>query len=307
MDLDAINHVRWCDLELVLLKIHSAAPWDTKMIRTCESPDLSRPTVNVYLCHEDDVVFNEATSYREKMMRRGSYRGHTFGLPAKLRCLDDWNIALAHPDPGAVIWAYVIKYVLTVHASRRGMLHLKGAAVAFEDRAMLFLGRGGSGKTELVTALRRSGAGLIGNTHLIVDRDAVCGVKSNMRVREHGCDVYVPVDQALGLSHGWLPIGGVFWLKYRTDATTEVMPMPLDSAKANVRYFAEAVRNWELKEDLADHSNGDPFEFAVQINRLELLVDEFCERHPMNYLTTDVMSTSGMDRLLSVLGSTSAD
>ena len=49
------------------------------------------------------------------------------------------------------------------------MLHLKGAAVAYRGKAFLFLGRGGSGKTEVVQALCRNGARLVANTHLLVD------------------------------------------------------------------------------------------------------------------------------------------
>ena len=82
MEAGEFSHIVWCDLEVAFLKIHSLVPWDTKMISTCHAPDLSKPTVNVYLCREDDDIFSNPQSYREHIMVRGSYRGHHFGRPA---------------------------------------------------------------------------------------------------------------------------------------------------------------------------------------------------------------------------------
>lgn len=147
MESSEFTHVLWCDLRVVLLKIHSLSRWDPKMVSICSAPDLAKPMVNVYICREDDPVFDNPRTYRENMMRRGSYRGHHFGRPARLKCIDDTNIAIFHPDPGMIIWSLIVKYVLTVFPIRAGMLHIKGAAVAHEGRAYLLLGRGGSGKT----------------------------------------------------------------------------------------------------------------------------------------------------------------
>ncbi|MEV2264966.1 hypothetical protein [Nonomuraea africana] len=258
--------------------------------------------MNVYICRESDPVFDDPKTYRENIMRQGSYRGHTFGPPALLKCIDDRNIALSHPDPGKIIWAYVVKYVLTVSALEARMLHLKGAAVAYSGKAFLFLGRGGSGKTEIVKELRKNGAGLLANTHLLINGGLVSGIKSNMRVRENGGEVYVPIGQQRDLNahDGWLPIGGVFWVNYRTDGKTVLEILPSSHAKANVQYFSEAIRNWELKEDIADYSM-NPFEFAEMVNRADGLVDEFCESNDIYYAHLDIFSTGGLERLMSVM------
>ncbi|MBV1849980.1 hypothetical protein [Catellatospora tritici] len=303
MELSEFDHIVWCDLEIVLLKIHSLSPWDTKMVGTCHTPDPSKPTVNVYICREGDVIFDNPTTYREKVMRQGSYRGHNFGLPASLKIMDDRNIALFHPDPGKIIWSYVIKYVLTVCAMRANMLHIKGGAVAYKGKAFLFLGRGGSGKTEVVKALCKNGAALIANTHLLIDGESVCGIKSNMRVRENGGDVYVPVNhqQDFDVHDGWLPVGGVFWVNYRTDGTTLVESVPSGHARANLQFFAESIRNWEIKEDIADYFRSDPFEFAEHMNRIDDLLNDFCESNDIYYLNLDIFSPDGMERLVSVM------
>lgn len=304
MDMAEFSHIVWCDLEVVVLKVHSSSPWDTTMVNTCRVPDQSKPTVNVYLCRESDAVFDDPRTYREKIMREGSYRGHTFGPPARLKWIDQGNVALAHPNPGKIIWSYVIKYVLTVFAMRANLLHLKGAAVAHEGRAFLFLGRGGSGKTEIVKALCANGSTLMANTHLLVDGGAVRGVRSTMRVRDNGRDVYVSTDGAHSgeAPEGWVPIGGVFWVKFRTDGVSIVEAMPSSCAYTNLQSFAEAVRNWELKEDIADHFGSDPFEFAEHMNRVDKTLNDFCQRNAVYYANLDIFSREGRDRLMSAMG-----
>jgi len=301
MEVSEFKHIVWCDLEIVLLKIHSLSPWDTKMVSTCQVPDLSKPTVNVYVCREDDVIFDNPKTYRENIMRHGSYRGHIFGPPASLKCIDDRNIALFHPDPGKIIWSYVIKYVLTTFAIQASMLHMKGAAVAYKGKAFLILGRGGSGKTEIAKALCKNGAGLMANTHLLVDGGEVCGIKSNIRVRDNGRDIYVNQQRNFNVHDGWLPIGGVFWVNYRTDGTTLVESLPSSYARANLQYFSESIRNWELKEDIADYFSSDPFAFAEHVNRIDKMLNDFCESNDIYYLSLDVFSNDGMERLISVM------
>ncbi|MFC8679798.1 hypothetical protein ACFUEN_44860 [Streptomyces griseorubiginosus] len=181
------------------------------------------------------------------------------------------------------------------------ILHLKGAAVAHKGKSFLFLGRGGNGKTELVKAMCANGAGLMTNTHLLVDGGSVYGVKSNIRVRDDGQDVYIPVDEELKVHDGWLPIGGVFWVKYRTDGRAVVRTLPSDYARANLQYFSESIRNWELKEDIADYLNSDPFELAEHMNGIDKMLTEFCETHYIRYMNLDIFSDQGMEALISAM------
>ena len=309
MDTSELGHVVWCDLVVAQLKIHSRDPWNTKMVSTSRAPDPSRPTVEVFICAEDDDVFDGPRTYREKMMPRGSYRGHHFGPPARLRVIDDTRMAISHPDPGTIIWSLVVKYVLTVFAGRAGLLHLKGAAVAHRGRAFLFLGRGGSGKTEIVRTLTENGAGLMANTHLLVDDHSVCGVRSNVRVRDGGRDVYLPLDRPghLAVHEGWLPVGAVFWVNYRDDGRQLLERVPPRVARANLRYFAESISNWEIKEDIADQAGSDPFVFAEHVNRTEDQVDAFCTDHPVYYANLDVRSADGKAALMEVLDAVRRD
>lgn len=307
--LRSFDNVVWCDLEIVLLKIHSASTWDTKMVRVSTTPDQSKPTVNVYIMpREDDPIFDPPTTYREHVMRKGLYRGHHFGTPARLKIIDAHNIAFFHPDPGLIIWGLVTKYVLTIYAFQANMLHLKGGAVSYKGKAFLILGRGGSGKTEVVKALCKIGAKLMGNTHLLIDASRVCGIKSNMRVREQHRDVYVSTQpEVLEATPTWLPIGGVFWVKYRVDGRSFVDRLPTPYAKANVDLFSESIKNWELKEDVADFYKSDPFQFGEHLSRLDRLLSDFCERNEVYYLNLDVFSDSGADALSALIEADSLD
>lgn len=310
MDLAAFDHIVWCDLELALLKIHSSGPWDTKMISSVPAPDGGdREIVNVFVCDEDDEIFDDPRTYREDMVSRGSYRGHHFGPPARFKVIDGHNLALAHPDPGTIVWSLVVKYVLTVFSLRRGVLHIKGAAVASGGRAHLILGRGGSGKTEMARAMCRQGARLLGNTHLLVDGDSVCGVRSNIRVREGGRDVYLPADRGHGpeADGDWMPIGSVLWVRYRTDGRAVIAPMPPDVAKANLRFFAESVGNWELKEDVADHFGSDPLDFGRSLSAADALLDALCRRFDVRFAQVDVFSQEGAEALVPLLQADSRD
>jgi hypothetical protein len=303
MEINQFSNIVWCDLEIVILKIHSYSSWDTKMVYTCQMPNLTKPIVNIYICRENDTIFDNPKTYREKIMRQGLYIGHHFGLPAKLKCIDDSNIALFHHDPGKIIWCFVLKYVLTLYAIKRNMLHIKGGAVAYKGKSFLILGRGGSGKTEVIKALCKNGAEFVANTHLLINGRSACGIKSNIRVRDNGCDVYIPDNQQQNDNayDRWLPIGGVFWVNYRIDGITLIKNIPTNYAMPNFQYFTESIGNWEIKEDIADYFNIDPFEFAEQINRINKMLNDFCENNTICYLNLDIFSNDGMQKTIALM------
>lgn len=94
-------------------------------------------------------------------------------------------------------------------------------------------------------------------------------------------------------------------MNYRTDGTTLVEKMPSSYAKANMQYFSESIKNWEIKEDIADHFDSDPFDFAKQMNRVDKMLNDFCESNDVYYLNLYIFPSDGMERLISVMETSS--
>lgn len=298
MNMEQFSNVVWCNLEIVILKICSYKEWDAqKVLVYNENPDKLNEieVVNVFICDENNPIFGNAKSYRESAMLKGIYLGHHFGLPGKLNCIDDYNIAFYHPDPGKIIWCYVIKYVLSIFAYKQHALHFKGGAVEYKKRGFLFLGRGGSGKTEMINALCRNGAKFITNTHMLVKDNYVQGIKSNIRIRRQGKEFYTSIkelhsdnvygDKAL--------IGGIFWINYNKMGDNVIKKLNSQLAIPYIQYFTEAVINWEMKEDIADYYHSDPFRFAEYINFKNRMIKKVCEENEIYYLNVDIFSNEG--------------
>lgn len=70
MEIQQFKYIAWCDLGVILLKIHSYSPWDTKMVYTIDEPKLTKPIINIYICLESDIIFNNQKLYREFHARR---------------------------------------------------------------------------------------------------------------------------------------------------------------------------------------------------------------------------------------------
>ena len=142
------------------------------------------------------------------------------------------------------------------------------------------------------------------NTHLLIDNNFIYGIKSNIRIRENNCDEYVPINQLFNdnVYDGWLPIGGVFWINYRTDSTTLIKKIPPQYAFPNLQWFTESVGNWEMKEDMADYCKLDPFEFADQMNKISGMLNDFCLNNTsIYYLNLNIFSNDGLLKTISLM------
>ncbi|MFC5923842.1 hypothetical protein [Micromonospora vulcania] len=90
-------------------------------------------------------------------------------------------------------------------------------------------------------------------------------------------------------------------MKYRTDGATLIEVMPTSHARASMQFFSEAVRNWEMKEDIADHFGADPFAFGAHMNRVDKMLDDFCESHDVYYMNADIFAPDNVGILLSAM------
>lgn len=308
MRIDSFSNTAWCDLGIVILKIYSKSKWESrKLLLLDKNPDESNelPVVNVYVCDKDDSVFEEVNSYREKIMLKGLYLGHHFGESARLRVIDDYNIAISHSEPDEVIRWYVTKYVLNIFSLKENIMYLKGGAVEYKGKAFLILGRGGSGKTELIKELCKNSVKFISNTHLLVKTEEeakVKGINSNVRVRKNGKDEFIPVYDLYGdnVCFDYTSIGGIFWFKYKIDGESNIRELKPDEIFYNMQFFSEATINWEMKEDIADYCESDPNIFKNNIaaiyDRLKML-----SNLKSYYLNLDIHTSDGLNKTLSLM------
>lgn len=293
----------YCDLEIATIKIHSTKEIDFKMVRTIDKYNPSLPIIDLILWSENDCIIANFHKYREKIMQTGYYVGHHFGKPVFMNFLSDSKILLRCENPEKIIWCYVIKIVLTSVAHKRRMLHIKGSSFEYKGKAFLVLGRGGSGKTELLREMCKEGARLMGNTHVIIDGWKAIGVKSNIRIREFNSERYLNIDmqKEMPLYDGWADIGALLWVQYRSDGKNLIDKLNSHVLYHNMRWFSEAVGNWELKEDIADSVESDPVLFARYMEELDNLVKQLSITQSAYYLNLDVRSYEGKRKVIDLL------
>lgn len=305
MNIDFFSNISWCDLGIVILRIYSKSIMRSNKILICdENPDLTKtlPIVNVYICSDNDSVFNTTEYYREKIMAKGLYLGHHFGEAAKYRMLDDHNFAICHSDPCEIIRCYISKYVLNIFALKQHILYLKGGAVEYKGRAFLILGRGGSGKTEMINTLCRNTARFISNTHLLIDSFKVKGINSIIRVRKDGKDEFVSVAELHGENtcFDYTPICGIFWIKYKEGENGYIRELQPEELFYNMQFFSEATINWEMKEDIADYCKSDPYIFKRVILSIHDRLKEITKIKSY-YLNLDIYSSDGIEKTVRLM------
>lgn len=129
------------------------------------------------------------------------------------------------------------------------------------------------------------------------------GVKSNVRLRRNGRDTYVSLNSHKGYEYydGWLPIGGVFWVNYRTDGEAVIEKITPVDAVPNVQFFTESIINWEMKEDIADYFSSNPFRFANYINTTNKMINDFCYGNNIYYLNLDIFSSNGLQKTIDII------
>ncbi len=240
-------------------------------------------------------------SYRERMFAKGVYLGHHHGPGAKLTtdgaglCID-----LLDEDPARynrVLWSYALKLILTLTSARHDALHLKGLAVSRNRRTILIAGRGGSGKTTLANRLRQHGYHTLSNTHCVLKGDYLWGVNTWVRQRDgQGRESYRPAE-APSRQEGILK--GVVLYERNPHGEFTAREVRPDVFKAFMAFFGAGIANYDLKEDVADWFQSEPFEKRVEILSKEIaLVDAMVNEHRAFYVSCDVRDADALESAL---------
>lgn len=85
------------------------------------------------------------------------------------------------------------------------------------------------------------------------------------------------------------------------DGVSIMKSIPSSHALPNIQFFTESIINWEMKEDIADYFNSNPFEFAEDLNLTNKMLKDFCDNNSIYYLNLDIFSIDGMQKNIAVI------
>lgn len=293
---------------------------------TIESGSKAIPHFTLNLCNlnidapwpVERLVSMYDRSYRGRKMAAGYYLTDHFGAPAFLvsRGTRYWIFA---EDFEPILWPYAIKHLLTVYAMEHGLLHLKAAGVAMEGGGTLLVGRGGSGKTVLLSRLCQMGAQFLSNTHCLVADGKLMGISTAMRVRQD--EFFAPIIAARGLSPsikageyvvdprsdlGWsavesAQVRSVCLLDYRGPSRTVIREIERDVAFDYLEQFGLAINVYGLKEDMLDHVGGDVWRFSAQMSRAKNQLRALVDASRCYYVSCDTADPRNLQALINLL------
>jgi hypothetical protein len=242
-----------------------------------------------------DICRARDTGYRGGRFAAGYYLTDHFGPSAYLMTRGDelWIFA---PHFGSILWPFVVKYLLTIYSIDHQMLHLKAAAVSVSDSISLLIGRGGTGKTVLLTKLcQEAGAQFLSNTHVLVDEGMVEPIPTAMRVRNDVLFESIIAARELPRAIktgefladpckdlGWkigLPGAArtICLLDYRERQYPIIRELDRSVLFNYMESFSLAASIYGLREDVLDYLDSDVVrfstEFSLMKSRLRRLID----------------------------------
>jgi hypothetical protein len=258
------------------------------------------------------------TSYRAKRMSAGYYLTDHFGAPAYLitRGKHYWIFA---EDFERILWPYAVKYLLTLYSIEHKLLHLKAAAVAVDGQGALLLGRGGSGKTVLLTCLCRAGAQFVSNTHALIDGQTVVGIPTAMRVRADR--FFGPIIAERRLSSavkageytvdpigdlGWssvpsAPVRSVCLVDYKGSGSHVIQEIDREVALEYLEQFALALNVYGLKEDILDSLGAEVPRFSAEMAQMRARLRALVYGSRCYYLSCDAAEPGNLRSIWGLL------
>jgi hypothetical protein len=267
-----------------------------------------------------ELALQRDTHYRAKRMANGYYLTDHFGAPAYLltRGTHYWIFA---EDFESILWPYAVKHLLTLYSVEHNLLHLKAAGIAVEGQGALLVGRGGSGKTVLLSQLCRAGAQFLSNTHVLMSGQNLLGIRTAMRVRPDR--FFGPIIAARGLSPNvkaaeytadpirdleWssirsAPVRSVCLVNYRGPEHCEIRELDRDVLLDYMEQFALAVNVYGLKEDLLDSLAADVTRFSEQMSQMKRQLRTVINQSRCYSLSCDAEDPNNLRTILDLLGS----
>ncbi len=282
--------------------------------RAARMPVGAVPDVELWCLSDADPGLPADTTARALNFASGYYVTDHFGPPVRMSSSGN-RIVLVGDHLQRLVWPYIVKYLLLRHTAATGGLFLKAAALAVGDAATLVVGRGGAGKSVLVTGLCRNGATFITNSHVVLESGAVQGVASTMRMRpgpwldqaattaaldprERLVDPYDAFPHHAGAA---VPLRAIWIADFRAPGEHDVHRLPPAEAAGIVEQFAFGLNVYRLEEDLLDLCGGDYRAFSTHYGRMRAQLHAAVTNCPTYRVRSDVQLTAHRDQLLQLL------
>lgn len=325
--LDPQDLARWrtdmlVDLGPLVLRIVSDVP-DFSVMSYFSST--ARPTASATPGREPDaevwcVTTRDAPGHwpidqtaRARGFLKGYYVTDHAGPPMQM-VSSGRRIVLFGPRPERIVWSYVVKWLLSRHAIASGAIFLKGAAFTLDGRGVLLVGRGGAGKTVMLTELCHRGAGFVTNSHALVMGTTLQGVRTSMRVRrgpgtadrvgaatrpalDSGQVVVDPTELFGAGPADPVPLGHIAVVHFRGPEWHHVAPLTPEEAYTVLEQFGLGINVYRLEEDHLDDLDGDYHAFAAAQSALCLRLRQLVQDVPCHSVATDVRADKNVAAL----------
>ena len=217
-----------------------------------------------------------------------------------------------------LVWPYFVKHLLLRHTVTTGGLFLKAGAIALGDDGTLIVGRGGAGKTVMLSELCRRGAEFVTNSHAIINGKFMKGVASCLRMRpgpwvdrlpvhtEAALDpsevVVDPLDAFPILATGPITVRNLIVVDFRGPSEHLVQQLREDEVLGILEQFSLGLNVYRLEEDLLDGFAGDYRAFSQAYGEMKAQMLDLAGRCRSYYVVTDIQQSANQDRLLELLG-----
>ncbi|MEV0195770.1 FomB family phosphonate monophosphate kinase [Nonomuraea sp. NPDC050691] len=257
--------------------------------------------------------------FRADRFRDGFYITHHFGPPAELVTRGN-RIHVFGRRLDRIVWAYLVKHLLTIFAVDNGLLHLKGAAFLQPGvGATLLFGRAKAGKTVFLGQACASGARYIGNTHLLIRDRQVHGVPTAMRVRAGGGfdDIIASgrQDRHLDRSEYRLDPDLVFGrpsvrearirnmcvVDFNPSKEFSVEEIDEETFTVFLEHFALAVGTYGLKYDLLHHLNNDFRRYSAACSDMRNKLRRLARTSRLFSVNADMLDNACREKTLAML------
>lgn len=263
-------------------------------------------------------------TYRAGRFAGGYYLTDHFGPPSYMitRGRQLWIFA---PHFSPILWPFVVKYLLTVYSIDQQMLHLKAAAVSLQGTVTLLVGRGGTGKTVLLTRLcSGGGAQFLANTHVLVQDGLLTPVASAMRVRkgvlfdsivaarklppaikpgEYLADPFEDLGWNVGAGGR---IRNICLLDYRQRQEPVVCDLDADVMFDYMESFSLALNIYGLREDVLDYLGADVRKFSAECSLMKTRLRQLIGACRSLYISADATDPKILEDIRGILIRSSA-